>query len=180
MKTYDLLYIDPPWSYDKKVGRGIADDHYNTMSLGEIKALRINAMLKKDAVVFIWVTFPLLDDALDVIRFWNLEYVTIGFNWIKLNSDGTPFIGTGHHTRSNSELCLLCRKGEGLKVADRSISQVVMTKREAHSKKPHKIYSLLEKLYPDAEKLEMFARHKRENWSVFGNQVPKETQRVLE
>lgn len=178
-KKYDLVYTDPAWSYDKKVGQGIADDIYQTMSLGDIKNLPVNYLLKDNAVVYMWVTFPMLKEAFEVINAWELEYVTVGFNWIKLNENGTPFFGIGHHTKSNGEICLLLRKGKGLPVLDNTISQVIMTKKDKHSRKPKICYTLLERLYGNVERLEMFARDKRENWDAWGNQVPKLTQRLL-
>jgi len=54
-----------------------------------------------------------------------------------------------------------------------------MTKKDKHSKKPHKCYALIEKLYGSIDKLEMFARDKREGWDVWGNQVPELTQKLL-
>lgn len=179
MKKYDLIYTDPAWSYNKKVGQGIADDQYNTMELCEIKKLPVNELLKDDGVVFMWITFPMMKEAFEVIESWSLKYVTVGFNWIKLNDNGKPFFGIGHHTKSNGEICLLLRKGEGLKVLDHTISQVIMTKKDRHSKKPYLCYTLLERLYGDVDKLEMFARHRREGWDVWGNQVPKEEQKLL-
>jgi len=92
MKKYDLIYTDPAWSYNKKVGQGIADDIYQTMPLEDIKKLPINEMLKENAVVWMWVTFPMLKEAFEVVTAWNLEYITVGFNWIKLNDNGTPFL----------------------------------------------------------------------------------------
>ena len=180
MKKYDLIYTDPAWSYEKKVGQGVADKQYQTMSLEDIKALPINDMLKKNGMVWCWVTFPmLLKEIPDVIKAWGLEYVTVGFNWIKLNDNGRPFFGIGHHTKSNGEMCLILRKGKGLKVLDNSISQVILTKKDRHSKKPHKCYTLLERLYGEVDRIEMFARHRREGWDTWGNQVPKEQQNKL-
>lgn len=179
MKKYDLIYTDPAWSYNKKVGQGIADDIYNTMDLEDIKKLPVFEMLKDNAVVYMWATFPMLKEAFEVIKAWGLEYVTVGFNWIKLNDNGTPFFGIGHHTKSNGEICLLLRKGNGLKVRDNTISQVIMTKKDKHSKKPSVCYTYLERLYGDISRIEMFARHKRQGWDTWGNQVPKETQVIL-
>ena len=179
MTTYDLIYSDPAWSYDKKVGQGIADEQYNTMSIEEIAGLRVGDLLKEDGLVYMWITFPFLDQIPYICESWGLEYVTVGFNWIKLNIDGTPFFGIGHHTKSNGEVCVILRKGKGLQVQDNSISQVIMTRRDKHSKKPHACYTHLERLYPNASKLEMFARHRREGWGVWGEEAPKEQQNKL-
>lgn len=176
---YDLIYTDPAWSYKKDTGRGVAKNHYDTMPLEDIKNLPVNQLLKKNAIVYMWATFPLLREAFQVGEAWGLEYIGVGLNWIKLNDDGTPFIGLGHHTRANGEIALIFKKGKGLPRSGKCFSQVILSKIERHSQKPKKAYKILEELYGDVKRLEMFARHKREGWEVWGNQAPKYTQKVL-
>lgn len=176
---YSLVLADPPWSYDKKVGQGVADDIYQTMPLEAIKALPVGDMGEENAVLLMWATFPMLQEAFEVLEAWGYTYKTVAFNWIKLNKSGTPFFGIGHYTKSNAEICLLAVKGKGLPVLDNTISQVVMTVREEHSRKPAKIYTLIERLYGDVPRIELFARHKRQGWEAWGNQVPKETQKLM-
>jgi len=43
-----------------------------------------------------------------------------------------------------------------------------------HSKKPHLVYKIIEKMYPNKKYLELFARNKQEGWTSFGNQVSKD------
>lgn len=40
-----------------------------------------------------------------------------------------------------------------------------------HSKKPVCAYEMLENMFPDATKLEMFARNARDGWDCWGNEV---------
>jgi len=40
-----------------------------------------------------------------------------------------------------------------------------------HSKKPLCAYELIEKLYPNTEKIELFARERRDNWDAWGDEV---------
>jgi len=178
-KKYKIIYADPAWSYDKKVGQGIADDQYKTMDLKDIKALPVKELADEDSTLFIWVTFPMLMEALEVVKAWGFQYKTCGFNWIKLNENGTPFFGIGHYTKSNSELCLLCVKDKKLPIKSNKISQIVMTKKDKHSKKPYLIYTKIEELYGNVPRIELFARHKREGWDTWGNQVPIEQQKIL-
>lgn len=35
--TYQLIYVDPPWQYGNKISNGAAENHYETMSLVELK-----------------------------------------------------------------------------------------------------------------------------------------------
>lgn len=40
-----------------------------------------------------------------------------------------------------------------------------------HSKKPEVAYQIVERLYPNLTKLEMYARYPREGWDSFGNEL---------
>lgn len=31
IKKYNIIYADPPWSYNRKIGRGIAEAQYQTI-----------------------------------------------------------------------------------------------------------------------------------------------------
>lgn len=89
MKKYDIIYADPPWSYSNKCTRAAADNHYNTMSLDEIKALSLfsgaQSIAADDCALFLWVTAPMLPFAFDVIKAWGFNYKTVAFTWIKRN-----------------------------------------------------------------------------------------------
>ena len=84
MKKYQIIYADPPWSYQNGgVPQGGVDAQYKTMSLEEIKALPINEIADTPSVLFMWATFPQLQEALDVIKAWGFKYKTIAFVWSK-------------------------------------------------------------------------------------------------
>lgn len=180
MKKYNIIYADPPWSYDRKVGQGIADEQYQTMDIEEIKKLPIKDLADKDCVLLMWVTFPKLKEGLELIEAWGFTLKTVAFNWIKLNNNGKPFFGIGFYTKSNGEICILATKGKTLKVLDNTISQVIMSKHGKHSSKPHVCYTLIERLFGDLPRIELFARHKREGWDSWGNEVPTEEQKILD
>ena len=87
---------------------------YPVMSTDEIAALPIGDLCEPDAVLFLWMTWPTLQDAMWVITRWGFTYKTCAFCWTKASNrqldmfqddlEGT--IGTGYWTRSNSEACL--------------------------------------------------------------------------
>ena len=79
---FPVVYADPPWQYDNK-GRGAAENHYPTMSLDDVKALPVSRLAAPDAVLFLWATWALLPEALEVMRAWDFEYKTVGFVWVK-------------------------------------------------------------------------------------------------
>ncbi len=90
-KKYNIIYADPPWSYQDKGCNGNAEDHYRTMTLADICNLPINGgggIAADDCVLFMWATYPMMAEALKVIEAWGFTYKTIGFQWVKLNRSG--------------------------------------------------------------------------------------------
>ena len=68
---YGIVYADPPWRYDMKRGNGVAENHYPTMSIEEICALPVADIAAKDSALFLWATFPQLNEAFRVIEAWE-------------------------------------------------------------------------------------------------------------
>ena len=106
-KKYSIIYADPPWSYQNRGTRAAASKHYDTMTIEDIKRMGVGAagggIANEDCVLFMWATFPMLREALDVIEAWGFSYKTVAFNWVKQNRNGTGiFMGLGNWTRSNS------------------------------------------------------------------------------
>ena len=67
-RKYNIIYADPPWKYDRKVGQGVAEDHYHTMNIEDICSLPVGTIAADDCVLFLWVTFPFLTEGLLVDR----------------------------------------------------------------------------------------------------------------
>ena len=104
--------------YSKKgLGRS-AESHYPTMSLEDIKALPIGELAAKDCALFMWITFPCMQEAFQVLEAWGFEYKTTAFVWIKQNRvSDSLFWGMGYWTRANAELCILATKGHPKRAA---------------------------------------------------------------
>lgn len=176
-KKYQVIYADPPWSYNDKRNKhprmcGGALSHYETMPLAEIKALPLASIVAESAVLFLWVTFPLLKEGLEVLDSWGFKYKTLGFSWVKTNKkNGKPFFGIGYYTKSNCECCLLGVRGKTIKPATNSVSSVIISPRREHSRKPTEAKMGIELLYPTQTKIELFAREKTPGWDVWGNEV---------
>jgi N6-adenosine-specific RNA methylase IME4 len=60
-----------------------------------------------------------------------------------------------------------------MRPVDWTIRQVIFSPRREHSRKPDEVYDLIEKMYPEATKLELFARTARDGWDQWGNEVGK-------
>ncbi len=170
-KKYTVIYADPPWSYRAGNVQGSAQNHYNTMPDEELYALPINELAEKDSVLFLWATFPKLEEAFQLIKSWGFCYKTVAFVWVKQNKTGKGlFFGLGWWTRSNVEICLLATKGKP-KRKSAKVSQLVITPIEQHSKKPDIVRDKILELVGDVPRLELFARQKTEGWDVWGNEV---------
>ncbi len=171
--NYQVILADPAWQYhvyDKSdAAHGAATSHYETMSTREIAALPVGDMAAKDCALFLWVTDPLLPEGLEVMRAWGFRFVTVGFYWVKLNKDGTPWFGLGHYTRGNPEMCLLGLRGRPARLS-KSVPKLIMSGRREHSRKPDEQYERIEALY-GGPRLELFARYAWPSWDVWGNEI---------
>lgn len=160
---YDIIYIDPPWQYDNKVPSRAIENHYPTMSIDEL--VNIDIPSKDDCILFMWVTAPFLDTGIDLLRKWNFEYKTCCI-WDK------EIIGLGYWFRNQHEILLIGIKGYvNPPMPENRHPSVYQEKRGKHSKKPDYYYEIIENMFPHKSKIEMFARNKRQDWAVWGNQV---------
>lgn len=179
MKKYQIVYADPPWSYQDKGCNGNCENHYKTMNIKDICSLPINKISDKDSVLFLWTTYPMLKEALMVIDSWGFKYKSIAFQWVKTNkSQGKQdmfikqkyFYGLGRWTRGNTEPCLIAVKGKPKRISA-SVHQIIESPVSKHSKKPEETKDKIIKLVGDLPRIELFARTKTEGWDVWGNEV---------
>lgn len=173
MKKFNIIYIDPPWTYKDKAlsGRRGAGCKYDLMAQEEIKNLPVNKITANDCFLFIWVTMPKLNEVFNIINAYGFTYKTCAFTWIKKNKiSNSWFFGMGRWTRSNAELCLLATKGNPKRISA-SISSIIDTPIEKHSKKPAIIRDKIIKLCGDLPRIELFARDKIDGWYSLGYDV---------
>jgi N6-adenosine-specific RNA methylase IME4/DNA-binding XRE family transcriptional regulator len=169
-KRYSIIYADPAWSYYEG-GNKAQSVHYNTMSIEDISNLPVKRIIDDNCILFLWVTFPILQESFKVIESWGFKYSTCGFNWIKKNKNSdSNFFGCGGWTRANSELCLIATKGQVLRL-DNTISQIIETPIEEHSKKPAIVRQLITRLVGGLPRIELFSRQNTDGWDVWGNEV---------
>ena len=165
---YRVIYADPPWKYGDErgtVAAGGAVAQYPLMSIESLCKMDVALLAAKDAVLFMWVTVPLADEALEVVDAWGFEYKT-QLVWDKQR----PFYGNYSHVQH--ELLYICTKGSCTPAKGVDLPHsIVSIKRTKHSAKPHEFYDLIETLYPRGKKIELFARNEREGWDCWGNEV---------
>lgn len=175
---YPVILADPPWRFvswtEKGNGRS-AEQHYPTMATEEICQLAIPA--DDNCALFLWAVWPLLADALQVIKAWGFEYKTIAWVWAKLNPSSMGFhTGLGYYTRANTEPCLLAVRGR-MPTRVKDVQALIVSPVRKHSHKPDEQYGKIERLY-DGPYLEMFARRKRPGWHAWGNEVESDVMLV--
>lgn len=171
---FDVIVADPPWAYNERNGGGQlgASGHYRLMTTPDICALPVAQIAAPRAMLFLWATWPRLGDALAVIEAWGFEYLTIAFDWVKTNPDGHGiFHGIGYYSKSNTEPCLLARRGKAMKPAVDDVSSVIISPRREHSRKPEAARTRISRMYPTARKVELFCRESADGWETWGNQV---------
>lgn len=197
-KKYDVILADPPWRYNSRADhrtrfQGGAYGHYPLMSTKDIMTLPVPEIAAERALLFLWATFPMIEDALGVIQAWGFRYSTVGFLWVKLNPgrvqwsrqqlveqlygkgpvgflDWLRCFGVGYYAKSNTEPCLLATRGRVLKPAVNTVSSVVFAPRRGHSAKPSEVHRRIEQMYPLGRytHIELFAREAQPGWAALG------------
>ena len=178
---YRVFYADPPWRYSDSGPIGSSDDygraerHYPTLSLEELcgtedlpngrnLAADIKAAAEDSAVLFLWSTAPMNEDALRVIRAWGFDYKT-QLIWDKVKHN------FGHYVSVRHELLLVSTKGSCTPEVKELHDSVVEIERSGrHSEKLEYFRQLIDRLYPSRNRLELFAREKRRGWNCWGNE----------
>jgi len=178
-KKYSIIYADPPWRYNDKNCNGACEPHYNTMSIEEICKLPVYKIARKDAVLFLWTTYPMIRESMSVIHSWGFTYKSIGFQWIKKNKSGNGFFyGLGRWTRGNTEPCLIATTGKPKRV-NKSVSQLILSPIRGHSQKPDVVRHKIIKLMGDLPRIELFARQRFDGWDAWGNELSDNVQTFL-
>ena len=172
-KKYDIIYADPPWQYASKIYRGNADEHYEVMSVEDICNLPVKDIANKDCILFLWITYPKIREALSVVEGWGFEYKTIGVQWIEQNKSGDGyFFGLGRWTRGNSEACIIATRGT-IHRENAGISQLIVPPIQEHSRKPAIVRDKIVELVGDRPRIELFSRETSPGWDVWGNETTK-------
>ena len=169
VESFKSIVADPPW-YERgggKIKRG-ADRHYSLIkSRSDILKVMLNAHVwrpaKSGCHMYLWVTNNFLLDGLWLLDALGFRYIT-NVCWVK------PRFGLGRYFRGQHELCLFGSMGASMLPLVRNVPTIIAADTRGHSRKPIKFYKLVETVSP-GPRLEMFARHPREGWVVWGNEL---------
>lgn len=175
IRTFDLnilgkfgvVMADPPWHIHQ-------DLPYGTMSDDEMRGLNLSC-LQDDGVIFLWVTGRAIELGMECLALWGYKRVQ-ELVWIKTNQLNELIRGgrTGVWLNHTKEHCLIGVKGDPDLNMRLDCDVLVAPVRET-SRKPDEMYSLLERLYPNERKIEIFARQNNlkasHGWVGLGNQL---------
>ena len=165
VKQYGLIYADPPWPMPTGVEDRSMERHYPAMSIEAICGMDVAGIARDDALLYLWAISTHLHDAFHVIEAWGFEYVS-SMVWIK----DRP--GTGWWVRHQHEYLLIARRGEWSPppFAMRPVS-VIQAPRGEHSVKPVEVAEMLERLWPEVPRIELFSRSPRPGWDAIGDEA---------
>lgn len=171
---YRVIYADPPWKYgdQQAISRdgvtesyGPADAHYPQMSIDELCLLPVKDIAEESAVLFLWVTSPLLESSFKLINSWGFKYKS-SFIWDKVKHN------MGHYNSVRHELLLIATKGSCLPDVKKLHNSVQRIERsEKHSEKPQEFREIIDEIYPNGSRVELFARARHDGWNAWGNEA---------
>lgn len=176
---FGTILADPPWQFSNRTGK-MAPEHkrlkrYSTMTLQDIKELPVPLLAADKSHLYLWVPNALLQEGLDTMKAWGFEYKS-NVVWFKVRKDGGPDgRGVGFYFRNVTELLLFGVRGTKNRTlkAGRTQVNLIATRKREHSRKPDEIYPIIESC-SRGPFLELFAREKKSNWTVWGNEAPDE------
>ena len=145
-----------------------ADNHYPTSDLMTIKERPVSTLAAPDSALLLWTTNAMLEQALEVVRFWGFAFKNL-IVWDKLD------IGTGFNFRNRWEGLIYATRGAipgpamGTQWPD-----LVAERATTHSTTPQWAYELIEDYFPNLPKIELNARARRPGWDAWGLEAPED------
>lgn len=165
MNKYDVILTDPAWNQKrggKKKVRPISSGTelpYQTVTIEEIVKIHkiVRDMSAPNHILFMWTIDKYLRESEDIIRMLGYK-LHARMVWNKITGIPAAFtIRFGH------EYLLYCYYGKLIPVAKNErgkIHSVFSEQVRKHSQKPQISYEIIERLYPDTNRIELFAREK--------------------
>lgn len=174
---FRVIVADPPWRFDDKLQMSTvarsADDNYNTLTLSDIINLNVRDLIDPAGCMLVmWVPSTMLIDGLRVLEAWGFQFKGT-YVWAKMRKDMRGLaIGMGHTFRQAHEIALVGVSGKVTSlIANKGQRSACLAVNQGHSKKPEHLQDSLDLMFPDSNKLEMFARRQRPGWICTGDEL---------
>ena len=183
---FNVICADPAWSFDdglkkmKSATKRSAQSQYSTMSPQEIIDLDVKSIADPDhCVLALWVPSTLLPLGFEVMESWGFKFKQT-FIWVKVKKSADKetdmnkmtSVGMGRLFRQSHEIALIGTMGKVYShLEDKSQRSVMFDINKGHSCKPELLQDRLDRMFPNGNRLEMFARRVRPNWTGIGDGV---------
>lgn len=184
---HQVIIADPAWGFDdglKKMKRKVkrsAASQYHTMTPQQVAALQVKDLADPaGCVLALWVPGSMLEDGLMVMKAWGFKLKQI-FVWVKLKKDyakekdwnSATRVGMGRLFRQSHEIALICTSGKSVYkfLKNKGQRSVCFDLNRGHSIKPSLLHERLDKMFPEAQKVELFARRPMKGWTVLGDEI---------
>jgi N6-adenosine-specific RNA methylase IME4 len=166
-KKFEIIYADPPWnchqSGSQESGRQDTGGRRSTVMPEDLRQLDVESISANNSLLFMWSSDPCLDQAMDLGKDWGFKWATIAFVWDKTEPDPGPGPGPDRWTLSQSELCLVFKRGKIPKPRGaRNVRQLVQTAACPHAVKPIEVERRIEHMFPSQSKIRLFDQEKNE------------------
>lgn len=175
-KRYGIIYSDPAWPQTKGNLRSVRPNQkkeldYQTLTLQEIIDIHEQAITLCDDKhnIFMWTIDKYLMDAEWFMHRFGYE-LHARIIWDKGNGIAPAFTVRFSH----EYLLWFYKKGKMLKPRPEARGKYTTVIREnstTHSHKPVAAYEMIDDMFPDTEKLELFARNHKDGWDCWGNET---------
>ena len=160
-KLYKTILSDPPLEINQKGHYG-AVNHYELMTLEQLKAMPVSELAEEDAHLWLWTYTSALRQSYDILEAWGFTPRSV-FTWVK------PRMGLGVYLRNATEHVLLGTRGKA-PILYRAQPNWGFFPVQDHSHKPEEFHKIVERVSPGPY-LELFARRRQPGWDVWGNEI---------
>ena len=187
MTQFEVIVADPAWGFAdglKKMKRQVkrsAASQYDVMTPSQIAALDVASLANPiGCILALWVPSSMLVHGINVMHAWGfcLKQTWI---WVKLKKDHVKEldpnkrtrVGMGRLFRQSHEIALIGTAGKSVYplLANKGQRSVGFDLNTGHSTKPETLQDRLDLMFPTANKIELFARRARPNWTCLGNTI---------
>ena len=180
----NIILADPPWEYtishhEKGTTlNGLSNQHYETMSLSDLKNLKVREIAARDCILFLWTTGCQMKNSLELMNAWGFTYKTMFMVWVKTTNGQVKANRLGFYTRQSCEYVLMGSRGTVLKYKNPEyrtpVCNVFEEDSKEHSRKPVYVRELIDRMFLNVPRIELFAREQSntEDWDYWGNEVP--------
>lgn len=195
-KRYGLLYVDIPRHFNVRsdetgLGRS-PENHYPTMSFDDLLNLPIDTIAADDSILVFWSTGASVFDDIEIMAEWGFAALRPRTGLGKLskpNGIALPPVGAGKYKsmqvwdkvrmglgywfRDRHEFILIGVRGNVVPPAPGTQDESLFSEPKGeHSAKPARVAEMIDRLWPNIPKIELFARTTRPGWDVWGLEAP--------